>query len=299
VQPLKLGVIGSSEGNGHPFSWSAICNGYEPSWMDRSGYPGISAYLAKQEFPRDQLQGARVTHVWTQDPALTAVVARAALIPEVVASPEEMIGKVDAVLLARDDAQNHRRLAAPFIAAGLPIYIDKPLALSLHDARAILDLQSKPAQVFTCSALRYAKELSVGEVELAQLGRLQAIDASAPKDWDRYSVHAIEPMLRFVDAHDRVDQWSSTRAGRVQSLSARYSSGLTVRVTCFGVPTAPIRISLYGTTGCLHLEFGNAFAAFKAALEAFVVSVRESKVQIAREEVLRVIEFIERGRSDG
>ena len=31
---LNLGVIGLSEGNGHPYSWSAIFNGYDSVEMD-------------------------------------------------------------------------------------------------------------------------------------------------------------------------------------------------------------------------------------------------------------------------
>ena len=28
IKELKIGIIGSSDGNGHPYSWSAIFNGY-------------------------------------------------------------------------------------------------------------------------------------------------------------------------------------------------------------------------------------------------------------------------------
>ncbi|KKR96059.1 MAG: oxidoreductase domain-containing protein, partial [Candidatus Uhrbacteria bacterium GW2011_GWF2_41_16] len=42
---LKLGVIGMSEGNGHPYSWSAIVNGkYNEKEMANCGYAGIPVY---------------------------------------------------------------------------------------------------------------------------------------------------------------------------------------------------------------------------------------------------------------
>ena len=50
---VKLGVIGLSAGNGHPYSWSAIVNGYNPEVMKNCGFPIISEYLAKQTFPGD------------------------------------------------------------------------------------------------------------------------------------------------------------------------------------------------------------------------------------------------------
>ena len=30
---LKIGILGMTEGNGHPYSWSAMFNGYDPEEM--------------------------------------------------------------------------------------------------------------------------------------------------------------------------------------------------------------------------------------------------------------------------
>ena len=57
------------EGNGHPYSWSAIINGYDSAEMARCPYPAIPAYLGKQALDTVRIPGARVTHVWTDDPA--------------------------------------------------------------------------------------------------------------------------------------------------------------------------------------------------------------------------------------
>jgi len=65
---LRLGVIGLSPGNGHPYSWSAIFNGYNLQAMEECGFPVIPRYLEKQNFPDDGIQSAKVTHIWTQDP---------------------------------------------------------------------------------------------------------------------------------------------------------------------------------------------------------------------------------------
>ena len=77
---LKLGIIGLSEGNGHPYSWSAIVNGdYDSKLMADCGYPVIPAYLGAN---RDTLgiEGAKVTHIWTQDKALSQHVSKASKI---------------------------------------------------------------------------------------------------------------------------------------------------------------------------------------------------------------------------
>jgi len=133
MKPLKLGVIGLSTGNGHPYSWSAIFNGYDPITMEECGFQVIPRYLEKQQFPKDAIMEANVTHVWTQDIVLSNHLATAAHIANVVQHPEEMIGQVDGILLARDDSETHYELAAPFLKAGLPVYIDKPVCLSIKE----------------------------------------------------------------------------------------------------------------------------------------------------------------------
>ena len=67
IMVVKLGVIGLSPGNGHPYSWSAIINGYDPVFMKDCGFPVIPEYLAKQSFPEDSISNAEVTHIWTED----------------------------------------------------------------------------------------------------------------------------------------------------------------------------------------------------------------------------------------
>ena len=41
MSDLRLGVLGLSEGNGHPYSWSAIFNGYDPQAMASCPFPDI------------------------------------------------------------------------------------------------------------------------------------------------------------------------------------------------------------------------------------------------------------------
>ena len=42
---LRFGIIGLNEGNGHPYSFSAIFNGYDESRLEECPYAAIRAYL--------------------------------------------------------------------------------------------------------------------------------------------------------------------------------------------------------------------------------------------------------------
>lgn len=276
MSTIKLGVIGMSEGNGHPYSWSAICNGYAPEPMAECGFPVISHYLAQQSWPEARIPGALVTHVWTQDKALSRRIAQASLISHVVAEPTAMLGQVDALLLARDDAENHLSFAAPFLQAGVPVYIDKPIALSQERLRELYRLQQYEGQIFTCSALRYAKELMLDEADRERIGPIRHIQASTPNGWDKYAVHVIEPVLNLVG---RPALMASAQARPIaekgRAVSLVFDGGITVDFMALGKNVAsPLSLRIHGERGWHDLVFADSFSAFKSALVAFVEGIR-------------------------
>ncbi|TVT58090.1 MAG: hypothetical protein FHK82_05090 [Sedimenticola thiotaurini] len=293
---IRLGVIGLSPGNGHPYSWSAIFNGYDPDEMEHCGFPVIPRYLKKQVFPRDQIAGAKVTHVWAQDREVASHIARASLIENVVDRYEDMVGQVDAILLARDDAERHAEFALTFIEAGLPVYIDKPLALSVAEARVMLAAQKYTGQLFTCSALRYASEFCLSGEDRAVLGPIRQIYAMTPKDWDKYAVHVIEPSLLQVKDRGAVIQTEVLHTGDSTTLAATFSSGLQLHVTALGRANGPLSLKLIGENGWKEMFFQDAFLAFKSALEDFITGVTKREERIAPEFVLEVVGLIEAGR---
>lgn len=55
-------MIGSTPGNGHPYSWSAMFNGYNRELMTREcPFAGIPQYLNKQPLDTLTIAGAKVT----------------------------------------------------------------------------------------------------------------------------------------------------------------------------------------------------------------------------------------------
>ena len=296
LSSIRLGVIGLSQGNGHPYSWSAIFNGYDSVAMEDCGFPSIPRYLEKQQFPHDTIAEARVTNVWTQDSNISAHIAKATYIETVSNCFTDMIGQVDGVLLARDDAETHSEFAAPFLKAGIPIYIDKPLALTLVEANQLLDMQRYQGQLFSCSALRYAKEFQLSEVERSQIGRIRHIHATVPKDWDKYAVHAIEPLLLLGGEQGAIIQTQKWKYDDSSVLSVKFSGGLHALICVLGSSNAPIALRVIGESGWKDLFFQDSYYAFKAALFEFVQSIILPGVRIEKDFMLKVVKLIELGR---
>lgn len=292
---LKIGIIGLSEGNGHPYSWAAIFNGYHVDYMADCPYPVIPEYLAKQEFPRDAIPHARVTHIWTQDKQISRHVQQASNIDYVVDQMEDLIGEVDAVLLARDDPENHYDMSKPFLEAGLPIYIDKPLATNLIDARRMLDLQQYEGQLFSCSALRYAKEFRLTPELLDGIGKIKFVDATIPKSWTKYAVHIIEPVLGLIPERGKVEKVTNHGEGELHLTHTRWKNDINAIFKVMGTIKCPLSIRVFGDKGYKELIFKDTYAAFKQSLIAFLKSVRTKTVNIPREETLEIVEIIEKG----
>ncbi len=61
----RLGIIGLSPGNGHPYSWTAIFNGYNKEKPAQCPFPVIPEYLGQQDPKTMGIEEAYVTHIWT------------------------------------------------------------------------------------------------------------------------------------------------------------------------------------------------------------------------------------------
>jgi hypothetical protein len=292
---LRLGIIGMSEGNGHPYSWSAIFNGYDFEYMKNCPFPVIPDYLSKQTFPDDCIPDTVVSHIWTQSNEMSKDVARSSKIDNIVKNAADMIGQVDAVLLARDDSENHYTMAKPFIEAGVPIYIDKPLCTTVKESERIYALEKYDGQIFTGSAMAYSNEINMSDEDWNDLGELQNVDAVTPKKWETYSIHIIEPVLKFFDYTANIINYSVNNFNNSRTLVLNWEHGIT---TCFKnlhKSSCPIKIVLYGSKSVHEINFTDTFSAFKNTLNEFVQIVQKKKKNESKEITLRSIEIIEKG----
>ena len=273
AKEIRLAMLGMIAGNGHPYSWSAIINGYNPAEMAKCPYPSIPVYLGRQPFDSMGVPGARVTHVWTDDPTDAPKVAAASLIPHVVSRPEDVIGNVDAVVIATDNGDDHVRRARPFIEAGLPVFIDKPLATNIADLRQFAAWHRAGKVLLSTSGMRYAPEMRLTEAQRAHLGELRWITSFTCKTWERYGIHALESVEPLLGVGFTSVQALTDAGGDLMHVTHR--SG--VRVTIGALHDAYGSfgaVHLYGTRGQLALTLTDTYNAFRGQLIAFLDLLR-------------------------
>jgi predicted dehydrogenase len=269
-------MLGMIEGNGHPYSWSAIVNGYDPAGMAKCPYALIPAYLGKQPLESVRIPGARVTHVWTDDPADAPKVAAASLIANVVAHPEEVIGHVDAAIIATDDGDDHVRRVRPFVEAGLPVFVDKPMATNVADLDQFLRWHLEGKTILSTSGMRYAPEMRQVAAQREELGDLRWLTSVTCKTWERYGIHALEAVYPvagpgFVEARTEHQDGSDI-------VHLRHRSGVQVTIAAIHDAVGSFgAIHVYGTKGQMPIRLADTYNAFRTQLVAFIELLRTGR----------------------
>src|SRR4051794_41970628 len=80
---------------------------------------------------------ARVVALVGEDNERNRKLAASGGITQVIPASTELLGSVDALIATNRDGALHREHAVPFLEAGFPVWVDKPLAASTADGPAI------------------------------------------------------------------------------------------------------------------------------------------------------------------
>jgi hypothetical protein len=153
---------------------------------------------------------------------------------EIVTSVAALLPKVDGVLLESNDGRVHLEQARQVIAAHKPLFIDKPLAATLEDAREIARL-AKTAGVpwFSSSSLRF------GAIGQAKVAGITGVTTWGPGplvshhnlELGWYAIHPVEILYALIgpgcesvtrtyspDADVIVGRWKDGRLGMVRAV---------------------------------------------------------------------------------
>ncbi len=125
---------------------------------------------------------------------------------EITGSIEELIQKVDVVLLETNDGRRHLEQALPVLKAGKRMFIDKPMAASLADGIAIFKASEKyGVPLFSASSLRYIT--GVDRLKDGTKGKVLGAEAYSPASLEEthpdlfwYGIHGVETLFTVMGA---------------------------------------------------------------------------------------------------
>jgi len=204
---------------------------------------------------------------------------------------EELCRHVDAVLIESVDGRPHLAQARPVIAAGRPLYVDKPMAASLADVRELFRLAKEArVPVFSASSLRFASNTLAARA--GRVGTVTNAVTSSPAHLEKthpdlfwYGIHGVESLFtvmgtgcesvrRGTNASGGIGVVGGWRGGRVGTFSGGQGySGMA-----------------HGTAGSMAVGGFDGYAPLVAAIVKFL---QTGVSPVPPEETVEIFEFME------
>ncbi|MCS6951255.1 MAG: Gfo/Idh/MocA family oxidoreductase [Bryobacterales bacterium] len=240
---LRLGIVGTD--TSHVIAFTRLLN--DPSAPDHvPGARVVAAY--KGGSPDVEASRTRV------DKFAEELASRWGV--EIVPTIPALCTKVDGVLLESVDGRVHLEQARQIIAAGKPMFIDKPLAATLEDAREIARL-AREAGVpwFSTSSLRYSEivaSLKTPDITGAIVWGPGPFEPHHYLDLSWYGIHAAEMLFALMgpgceevtrvateNADEVVCRWKDGRLGSLRVVRPSTSFGAVVFRGTKAIPSDP------------------------------------------------------------
>lgn len=212
---------------------------------------------------------------------------------EIVDSIEELLEKVDVVMLETNDGRPHLEQALPVLRAGKPLFVDKPIAGSLADAVAIFDAAARyHVPVFSSSSLRYSEGAQA--LRNGKIGEIVGCDAYSPcsleathPDLFWYGIHGVETLFTVMGTG--CETASRTSAPNAEVVVGLWDGG---RIGTFrGIRETK---SGYGGTafGTKGIEQIGPYGGYRPLIAEIVQFFRTGVEPISRRETLEIYAFM-------
>lgn len=217
-----------------------------------------------------------------------------------VEKPEDMIGKVDGMLIESQEGTVHWDRARPFLDAGLPCFIDKPFTCSVDHARKIFDLaEKKKVAVFSSSSLRYAPEL-VEFVKDTKHGKiLGALTYGPCSEHERnpgmfhYGIHAVEILYTLMGPG--CDRVSCVYEKGAEVTTGHWRDGRIASIRGTRTGKAGYGAVAFTEQGVAPVAIGTS-VIYRELLKQIVEMFRAGKAPLDPAVTLEIVGFIESAR---
>jgi len=285
MENIKIGIIGFD--TSHVVAFTKLLNDEKDPFHIKggkiiAGYPSFSpdleaSYSRVEGFKKELIEKYNI---------------------EIVDSIEELIEKVDAILLESVDGRRHLKEAEPVIKARKPLFIDKPLASNYYDAVKIYKMADEyNCPVFSSSSLRF--DYNICRVkEDPELGEVFGCDAFSPCSLDPtnpglfwYGIHGVEILYTFMgmgcknvyckkteDFHFVIGEWNNNKIGTVRGTrKGSHSYGATV----------------FGEKKVYQVTYSTEVPIYSQLLKKIIEFFKTGKAPVDKEETLEMMKFME------
>jgi hypothetical protein len=194
-------------------------------------------------------------------------------------------------MLESVDGRQHLEQAKEALACGKPIWIDKPLASSLEDARQIERATEGRAPWFSASSLRYGKD--VDAVKFPDIAGVVAWGAGPlgreQLDLTYYAIHVVE--LLYAVMGPGCEEVTRTHTDNSDVIVGRWKGGRTGEARAIR-PDSDYGALVFRAGGKVAVS-PNIDDSYRPLVEEIVKFFQTKRPPVPNEETLEVMEFMD------
>lgn len=206
TKTFRIGVIGAE--NSHTAGFGKLFN------IDKA-FPGME-----------------VSYVWGETEEFAKTAMEKGSIPEMVENPNDMLGKIDGLIVDHRHGKFHLEPAIPFIKAGIPTFIDKPFCYRAEEGKKFLALARKHGTPVTSfSSIAHSYETFDIKDQLKDMKGVNQVVRYGPLELDSqyggvffYGAHLVQPLLYLFG--DTVQKVQVHQNGKNSSASLVFKDGM-------------------------------------------------------------------------
>jgi predicted dehydrogenase len=281
-KPLRAGMIGLD--TSHVVAFTQLLNAPKPK-PELAGVRVVAAFPGgSPDLPASHTRVAGYTQELRDKLGVT-----------IVGSIDELLSRVDVVLLESVDGRPHLEQARPVFQARKPVFIDKPVAGSLADAIAIFELaRASNTPCFSSSSLRFSPGIALLR-QNAKVGEILGCDAYGPCSLEEhhpdlfwYGVHGVEALFTIMGT-------GCEKVSRIQTEGSELAAGVWKggRIGTFrGVRQGhhDYGATVFGTKGVAP---GGGNGGYEPLVVEIVKFFKTGKPPVSAQETIEIFAFME------
>ncbi len=213
---------------------------------------------------------------------------------KIAPSIEELCAQVDVVMIESVDGRPHLEQARAVFKAHKPVFIDKPIAGTLHDAIEIFRLaKENNVPCFTASAYRYYDGITA--LLKTDVGRIRGAISYGPSekephhpDFFWYGIHPTEALFTVLGTGcESVVRTATTETDVVTGV---WTDGRTGTLVGLRTGATPHQVTIFGSKGVAQQKDGGDYAPL---IREVVKFFQTGIAPVSAQETLEMFAFME------
>lgn len=235
--------------------------------------------------------------VYGYDKTTSQVIVDEGLTDYIAEKPEDFLGKVDAVIITARHGDLHYEYAMPYLKAGVPMFVDKPFAVKVENAKEMIET-AKQTGTNICggSSLKFLEELKPLR-RYAQSHTVNGGTVTAPVNMNNeyggfyfYAQHLIEMLFATFgsDVKSVYAECKDTMKNRINVIFEYENFDVTAQYYDSYIYTA----SVYAKEGAMHTTVEDVVYCYDYELSELADMVRSGKMPHSYEDMIKPVELL-------